>query len=625
MVSNPSAWTLAGAELLILALPAVLLLVLTMVFTWRYRKVVSHNMNQRGTDPSDLPAGSGILAKPDGARETLALYQVEGQAPVTLLAGDKRDQARQAGMRVRWIFGIAGGIQMVLTTGAMYWFLSREAGFLSMVYPPLLTAYLTMLPGLLLLATFSLRRTRSRVALLAAYLSAGFGVIALGPDHVLANGPHVVASNLKIGLLHSVEPLLGVSVLLARWLRPFLLALAAFCFFALSGTFLFGIFNGRSVANMNLGDITPLAVVLALTNLCLGAALLFWLLRKRKREKFKAVGLFVTVILAASAVEHWLLPNLPVGQIATGTASNALQFYMLWLVFQGFKRLQEQNFVPGEVLHYDLCWLFLALYITNRIFVLLINRPPSRAISLALFLGLVPFLGYAVSLHMMLRREWIAQRDRPGRRLLLLRVFGDAAKRVRLFDMLGETWRRVGRIDFIAGTDVAQRHIDAHALEAFLLGRLTTIFLKSPAEVDQFVEGLRGRLEGDLRYPVNELYCYDDTWQYAVTRLAPDCDAAIMDLRGFTSSNRGCAFELGVLVRTLPLERILLLTDSTTGAALAETIQTAWRAAPVGNANVRLATPQLLLIPFTEKTKRDRDILESWLFSVAFGATTHPG
>jgi hypothetical protein len=47
-----------------------------------------------------------------------------------------------------------------------------------------------------------------------------------------------------------------------------------------------------------------------------------------------------------------------------------------------------------------------------------------------------------------------------------------------------------------------------------------------------------------------------------------------MDLRGFTSRNQGCAFELGVLVRTVALERIILLTDRTTDrSTLEETIQ----------------------------------------------------
>jgi hypothetical protein len=609
-------------ELLVLALPCILLLVLTVLFAWRYRNTVASDMNQRGAALSALAASPRGLEEPDLARQGLALCQVEGQAPLNVLDGDKRAQAWRAGLRVRWIFAIAGGIQMLFTAGAVYWLHSGVPG-LSMVYPPLLTAYLSMLPGLVLLAAFVMRRTSSRVALFAAYLAAGFVVIVLGPDHILANGPHVIASTLEISLQVSALPLLGVGLLLARRLRPFLLVWAACGFFELSGTLLFGILYGREMADMSLHDLTPFAVGLGLANFCLGAAFLFWLLRQR--EKFRAIALLITFVVVAWAVEHWLFPKLPVGQIATGTVGNALQFYMLWLVFQGLIRLEEQNFLRSEILHFDLCWLFLALcasqrFISEETFV---TPHLSLAISLGFFLGLAPFAGYAIFLHVALRRDWIAQRHWPGRRLLLLRVFGGAAKRARLFDMLGETWRHVGRIDFIAGTDLSQRHVDARALEAFLLGRLHALFLKSPAEVDQRVAALRTRLEGDLRYPVNELYCYADAWQYAVQRLAADSDAVIMDLRGFTSGNRGCAFELGVLVQFVPLERILLLTDSTTdGSALMATIQSAWLAAPAGSANVHLGNPKLILISFTGKTKRDQDILESWLFSAVFGATT---
>jgi hypothetical protein len=353
-------WGLFLAYSVSLALPAVLLVVLIALFTWRYRNTVTRYMNQPGADLLDLTAGSGMQQEPGFARQRLSLHQVEGQAPVTSLAYDKLCEARQAGMRVRWIFAMAGGIQMVFTAGEVYWLLSREPK-LSWLYPPLFTAYLTMVPGLAILGAFVVRGTRSRAALLAAYLTAGFGVIVLGPDNILANGPNVVTSHLHIGLRNSALPLLGVGLLLMRRLRPFLLAGAAIGVFLFIGTLLFGALNWRELANMSLQDIPPLAVWLGIANFCLGAAVLFWLLRKRRRETFRAVPLLVTVVLVAWAVERWFSPNLPVGQIAAGTASNVLQFYVLWLVFQGFIRLQEQNALPSEILHLDLCWLFLAL------------------------------------------------------------------------------------------------------------------------------------------------------------------------------------------------------------------------------------------------------------------------
>ena len=45
-------------------------------------------------------------------------------------------------------------------------------------------------------------------------------------------------------------------------------------------------------------------------------------------------------------------------------------------------------------------------------------------------------------------------------------------------------------------------------------------------------------------------------------------DVVAMDLRGFTSAKKGCIFELGVLMETVPLSRVALLIDRNRRAAL---------------------------------------------------------
>ena len=625
---NVSPAELFISSLVALALPTILLLALRVLFAWRYRNTVVRYMNQTGVGPFDTAAGSVMQEESSPIRQRLSLCQVEGRASMTSLAYNKLCEARRASMRVRWIFAIAGSIQMMSTAGAVYWILCCYVPKLSMIYPPLLTAYFTMIPGLAILVAFVVRGTRSRMALLAVYLSAAFIIIVLGPDNILIDDPLIVPLHLQAALNNSTVPLLGIGLLLMPWLRPFLLAGAAIGTYLFIGTLLYGVIFWNKIANMNPLDISPLSVWLSIANTCLGAILLYWLLRMRRRETLIADLLLVTIVFIAWAVERWLFLNLPVGTFAIGMAINVLQFCILWLVFKGFVRLQVQTVIPSEILHLDLCWLFLALInsqsISGYVGFATKSQDLPDAIGLGFFLGLTSYAGYAIFLHLALRRNWIAHRDRLGRKLLLLRVFGNAVKRVRLMDMLGETWRRAGRIDFIGGTDLAQRHVAAHALEAFLLGRLNSIFLKSRAEVDQRVQGLRYRLEGDLRYPLNDLYCYADAWQYAVRQIARESDVVIMDLRDFTSRNQGCAFELGVLVQIVPLERIILLTDRTTDeSALAKTIQDAWQAVPADSPNLYLANPKVLLIRFTGKSEMDRDFLESWLFTIAFGATSY--
>jgi hypothetical protein len=152
--------------------------------------------------------------------------------------------------------------------------------------------------------------------------------------------------------------------------------------------------------------------------------------------------------------------------------------------------------------------------------------------------------------------------DRPSKRLLLLRVFGRADQRETLPDLLDDTWRHLGRIDLIAGTDLAMRTLGSRMLEAFLLRRADQQFLKTDEEVDRRLEHLHSRLEGDARYPINNVYCYATAWQRAVERLALKSDVVLMDLRGFTNRNQGCMIELTLVVQRIPLSRIVLLTDS---------------------------------------------------------------
>ena len=65
----------------------------------------------------------------------------------------------------------------------------------------------------------------------------------------------------------------------------------------------------------------------------------------------------------------------------------------------------------------------------------------------------------------------------------------------------------------------------------------------------------------DGRYRVNELFCGNDGWRPAVTRLMAESDLVAMDLRGFSVGNQGCLFELQSLLDIVPVARIVLLTD----------------------------------------------------------------
>jgi hypothetical protein len=91
----------------------------------------------------------------------------------------------------------------------------------------------------------------------------------------------------------------------------------------------------------------------------------------------------------------------------------------------------------------------------------------------------------------------------------------------------------------------------------------------------------------DGRFRIENFFCHEATWRMTVSRLAGDAEAVLMDLRGFTPTNRGCIFEIEQLLASVPLHRVVLLVDgSTDGPFLEQILQDAWRAMPGDSPNV---------------------------------------
>ena len=95
---------------------------------------------------------------------------------------------------------------------------------------------------------------------------------------------------------------------------------------------------------------------------------------------------------------------------------------------------------------------------------------------------------------------------------------------------------------------------------------------------------------------MNEFFCHDNTWQAAVKALADNSAAVLMDLRSFGTQNRGCEFELEMLLGNVPLARVVLLIDGTTDIdALSRALHTAWDKLPELSPNLLLSEPTIQL------------------------------
>jgi hypothetical protein len=195
------------------------------------------------------------------------------------------------------------------------------------------------------------------------------------------------------------------------------------------------------------------------------------------------------------------------------------------------------------------------------------------------FTGLAAFIAYKIVCRVGFAATGVARAQGPERTLLLLRVFALGARSERLFDALSKRWLRAGSISMIAGPDLVTATVEPHEFLEFMGGDLSRQFVRGGEDLERRLASANHGPDPDGRYRVNEFFCYADTWQQTMVRLAAGADAVLMDLRGFSPANQGCLFELQHLVASVDLRRVVFLIDDNTDRAfLLQALQQAWGA-----------------------------------------------
>jgi hypothetical protein len=255
-----------------------------------------------------------------------------------------------------------------------------------------------------------------------------------------------------------------------------------------------------------------------------------------------------------------------VGLGAVGTfiallATGFLMFAVLgWAALQWIGRRYQAKKMSDESVTVDSVWmLFGVVHSVNLVF-----GHPLWALA-----GVVAFLAYKTSTRVGF--TWLARRGAAASSsptLLVLRSFSIGKASERLFDVIGRHWRRVGSVQMIAGVDLLSRTVEPHEFLEFVSGRLSRRFIDGEASLNLRMQERDMAPDRDLRYRVNEFFCYDDTWKSVLSRLVHESDAVLMDLRGFSRENAGCVFELHELARLVPMGRVVFITDRRTDEKL---------------------------------------------------------
>lgn len=287
------------------------------------------------------------------------------------------------------------------------------------------------------------------------------------------------------------------------------------------------------------------------------AALLFFgvgpLLGARLTTALAATEFGTPLVFGLGLHGAFLLIALPVGWLA-------------WLRLRRIAASYEAKRFSDAQLLARMWWLMLVVTIGFDILIGL-DQP---ALALALMLVVIALFAPVNRLAL----AWLGVSTRavawPGRSLLLLRVFGHTARTEHLFDRVAARWRLLGPVTMIAAPDVTARTIDAGDYLRWLTGHVDDLFVTSQSSLDARLAALDRAPDPDGRFRINKFCCRDSSWQATVVELMDRADAVIMDVRGMTTTQLGCEFELQQLSLRLPPRRLVLVTDERTDRAVLE-------------------------------------------------------
>lgn len=453
------------------------------------------------------------------------------------------------------------------------------------------------------------RTARSQRVTVAVYVAGGlvYALILTIPWMITAGGGFILSRFLWIFICYAWPTLLAVALIAAMDRRETLIAGGGY-FAAVMVVALYGLIRNPA---LSIGDL----VYFWLFANGPGTILLLAFLRRRVRAVGPLVlafmvagvtGAFIVIEIARN--NEVLLRGIATIGVALGlgaptvfvlmhvvgfAALGILGWWFLGRLGQRYraKRLSDQS------LTLDALWLLFGVVQTFTLAFEAWGWILTGPVAFAAY-KLVTSAGFAL-----LRRR--AAKETSAPMLLLLRVFALGPRSEQFFDAFSKWWRRSGSISLIAGPDLITTVVEPHEFLDFISGRLARQFVQSEADLERRVADLDRQPDPDGLYRVNEFFCHADTWQATMRRLAKESDAVLMDLRSFSSKNRGSLYELGQLLDSVNLERVVFLVDeSTDHPFLEKTLQHLWQTVDPESPNRRAESPTARLFHVRDQSRR---------------------
>lgn len=168
-----------------------------------------------------------------------------------------------------------------------------------------------------------------------------------------------------------------------------------------------------------------------------------------------------------------------------------------------------------------------------------------------------------------------------------MRAFAIGKRAERVFEPVTLFWRYLGDVRLIGGPDLASSIVQPHTFLDYASGRLRSLFIDSIETLESRMPDLEGQPDPDGRFRINDFFCYDDMWRTGVARLVGRSHVILADFRRFTIKSHGCEYEIREVLNTTPVERFVILVDSTTDVThLAGILEDSW-------SNLKPASPNV--------------------------------
>jgi hypothetical protein len=136
--------------------------------------------------------------------------------------------------------------------------------------------------------------------------------------------------------------------------------------------------------------------------------------------------------------------------------------------------------------------------------------------------------------------------------------------------------------------------------------RMKLDFVSNKEELNKELEKLiKQPVKLDNTFKEKPMSCHDNTWKITVEKLVTTANVVLMDLRGFSEKNKGCEYEVNLLLNSVKLENILFLGYTSAIPLIKKVIQEKFKTLDKGSPNLEIPNPNAMIYEVKKENNKE--------------------